>query len=60
MRATLSKKFSGAYFKAGAYTQGNCDNSDPCDGDNYGQVKIYGLDVTHRDGDGGDDGSGAG
>ncbi|MBZ6191911.1 polysaccharide lyase family 7 protein [Streptomyces olivaceus] len=60
LQTTLSRKFSGAYFKAGAYTQANCGNSDPCDGDNYGQVKIYGLDVTHSDGDGGDDGSGAG
>ncbi|WP_217167001.1 polysaccharide lyase family 7 protein [Streptomyces sp. AC512_CC834] len=56
LQTTLSKEFSGAYFKAGAYTQANCDNSDPCSGDNYGQVKIYGLNVTHSD-DGGDDGS---
>ncbi|MDX3387164.1 chondroitinase-B domain-containing protein [Streptomyces niveiscabiei] len=56
LQTTLSKKFSGAYFKAGAYTQANCTNSKPCSGDNYGQVKIYDLKVTH--GDGGDGGSG--
>lgn len=60
LQTTLSRKFSGAYSKAGAYTQANCGNSDPCDGDVYGQVEIYGPDVTHSDGDGGDDGSGAG
>ncbi|MEU3731547.1 chondroitinase-B domain-containing protein [Streptomyces sp. NPDC033538] len=57
LQTTLSKEFSGAYFKAGAYTQANCDNSDPCSDDNYGQVKIYGLNVTHSD-DGGDEGGG--
>ncbi|MEV0226009.1 chondroitinase-B domain-containing protein [Streptomyces sp. NPDC050704] len=62
LQTTLSKNFSGAYFKAGAYTQANCDNSDPCSADNYGQVKIYDLNVTHGDGgdggDGGDEGGG--
>ncbi|MFH8533831.1 chondroitinase-B domain-containing protein [Streptomyces tendae] len=58
LQTTLSKEFSGAYFKAGAYTQANCDKSDPCSEDNYGQVKIYGLSVTHSDG--GDDEDGAG
>ncbi|GFN00220.1 hypothetical protein Sfulv_50300 [Streptomyces fulvorobeus] len=52
LQTTLSKDYSGAYFKAGAYTQANCGNSDPCSGDNYGQVKIYDLDVTHGDGAG--------
>ena len=60
LQTTLSKNFSGAYFKAGAYTQANCGNSDPCSNDNYGQVKIYGLNVTHGNGggDGGDGGNG--
>lgn len=44
---TLSKDFDGAYFKAGAYTQANCDKSDPCSDDNYGEVIIYDLTVTH-------------
>ncbi|GGX33638.1 polysaccharide lyase family 7 protein [Streptomyces lomondensis] len=61
LQTTLSKEFSGAYFKAGAYTQANCDNSRPCSDDNYGQVKIYGLKVTHGDGEGdGDDGGSGG
>ncbi|MCO1574332.1 polysaccharide lyase family 7 protein [Crossiella sp. SN42] len=47
LKATLSKKFSGGYFKAGAYTQANCGNASPCDSGNYGEVKIYGLRVNH-------------
>jgi hypothetical protein len=50
LQATLSKSFSGAYFKAGAYTQANCTNSSPCSDSNYGEVKIYKLTVSH-DGD---------
>ncbi|WP_063856834.1 chondroitinase-B domain-containing protein [Streptomyces cyaneogriseus] len=53
LQTTLSRDYSGAYFKAGAYTQANCGNSDPCSEDNYGEVKIYGLNVTHGDGGGG-------
>ncbi|MFF7999871.1 polysaccharide lyase family 7 protein [Streptomyces sp. NPDC007917] len=49
LQTTLSKNFSGAYFKAGAYTQANCGNSSPCSDGNYGEVKIYGLSVTHGD-----------
>ncbi len=45
--ATLTADFSGGYFKAGAYTQANCDKSSPCDDSNYGEVIIYGLTVTH-------------
>ena len=44
---TISKSFSGGYFKAGAYTQANCSNSAPCSSSNYGQVVITGLTVTH-------------
>ncbi|WP_083752476.1 chondroitinase-B domain-containing protein [Saccharothrix sp. ALI-22-I] len=51
LQTTISKSFSGGYFKAGAYTQANCTNSSPCSGGNYGEVKIYGLSVTHDNGD---------
>jgi hypothetical protein len=44
--ATIEKTFSGAYFKAGAYTQANCGDASPCDSDNYGEVLIYALKVT--------------
>ncbi|GAB4051279.1 polysaccharide lyase family 7 protein [Catellatospora paridis] len=47
LQATLSKSFSGAYFKAGAYTQANCTNSSPCSSSNYGQVVIYSVTVSH-------------
>ncbi|MGW0828254.1 polysaccharide lyase family 7 protein [Streptomyces sp. NPDC002845] len=57
LQTTLSKDFSGGYFKAGAYTQANCGNSSPCSDDNYGQVEIYGLSVTHGDGQGEDEDS---
>jgi hypothetical protein len=45
--ATINKAFSGAYFKAGAYTQANCGNSSPCSSANYGEVLVYALKVTH-------------
>ncbi|QWF84110.1 polysaccharide lyase family 7 protein [Amycolatopsis sp. CA-230715] len=48
LKATLAKKFSGAYFKAGAYTQANCEKTSPCSDGNYGEVKIYKLSVTHE------------
>ncbi|OGK20973.1 hypothetical protein A3C98_02875 [Candidatus Roizmanbacteria bacterium RIFCSPHIGHO2_02_FULL_37_15] len=46
---TLDKEFSGAYFKAGAYTQSNCskEESAPCDEGNFGEVTIYQLEVSH-------------
>jgi Alginate lyase/F5/8 type C domain len=47
LQTTISKSFSGAYFKAGAYTQANCTNSSPCSTTNYGEVVIRGLTVTH-------------
>lgn len=47
LQTTISKSFSGAYFKAGAYTQANCTNSAPCASTNYGQVLIYSVTVTH-------------
>jgi hypothetical protein len=46
--ATLSKSFSGAYFKAGAYTQANCSNVSSCDQNNYGETMIYGVKATHQ------------
>lgn len=45
--STIAKRFSGGYFKAGAYTQANCSNSAPCSSSNYGQVVIRGLSVSH-------------
>ncbi|QFZ19738.1 polysaccharide lyase family 7 protein [Saccharothrix syringae] len=47
LQTTISRSFSGAYFKAGVYTQANCGNSSPCDSGNYGEVTIYGVTVTH-------------
>ena len=43
-------KFSGAYFKAGAYPQSNDSKEDLQDRnqDNYGEVKIFKLYVTHE------------
>jgi hypothetical protein len=42
------KSFSGAYFKAGAYTQANCTNSSPCADTNYGEAIIYNVAVSHQ------------
>ncbi|QNE17653.1 alginate lyase [Kribbella qitaiheensis] len=47
LQTTISKSFSGAYFKAGAYTQANCTNSSPCAESNYGQTTIHNVTVTH-------------
>lgn len=44
---TLTKDYSGAYFKAGAYTQSNCSKEDNCSDGNYGEVIIYALSVSH-------------
>ena len=46
---TLPADFDSGYFKAGAYTQANCERSDPCSEDNYGQVEVYDVQVTHQD-----------
>lgn len=48
LETTIPADFSGGYFKAGAYTQANCDNSAPCSDDNYGEVIIHSLTVTHQ------------
>lgn len=47
---TLSQSYSGAYFKAGAYTQSNCtkEASSDCTSSNYGEVIIYNVTVTHQ------------
>lgn len=48
---TLNKSYSGAYFKAGAYTQSNCSTEGTaslCTANNYGEMVIYQLNVTHQ------------
>ncbi len=47
---TFTKDYSGAYFKAGAYTQSNCSKeaSSDCNSNNYGEVIINQLKVTHE------------
>ncbi|WP_149829174.1 polysaccharide lyase family 7 protein [Streptomyces tailanensis] len=47
LQTTISHDGDTNYFKAGAYTQANCDNSDPCSAKNYGEVRISGIKVTH-------------
>jgi hypothetical protein len=48
----LNRSASGCYFKAGAYTQSNCsteaDAGQSCGTDNYGEVEIYDVRVTHQ------------
>ncbi len=47
----LEKNVSKAYFKAGIYTQSNCEtegNSTLCNSENYGEVIIYEISVTHQ------------
>ncbi|HEY6740682.1 MAG TPA: polysaccharide lyase family 7 protein [Actinopolymorphaceae bacterium] len=45
---TIDADFEGGYFKAGAYTQANCERSDPCSDDNFGQVHVYDLRISHE------------
>lgn len=45
---TLNQSYSGAYFKAGAYTQSNCERETTCSSSNYGEVIIYNATVTHQ------------
>lgn len=48
---TLKKKVDMAYFKAGVYTQSNCETegaSNLCNADNFGEVIIYQAVVTHQ------------
>lgn len=47
---TLTKSYSGAYFKVGAYTQSNI-NTEPAsfyNSSNYGEVVVYNATVTHN------------
>jgi hypothetical protein len=47
----LTQNYSRAYFKAGAYTQSNCqreNQSSLCNANNYGEVIIYQLAVSHQ------------
>ncbi|OGK12569.1 hypothetical protein A3C98_01325 [Candidatus Roizmanbacteria bacterium RIFCSPHIGHO2_02_FULL_37_15] len=46
----LSKKYSEAYFKAGAYSQSNCQKEliFLCHNRNYGEVLLYQLSVSHE------------
>jgi hypothetical protein len=49
---TLTKNYSGAYFKAGAYTQSKCTSTGgeetDCSANNYGEVVVYGLSTSHQ------------
>lgn len=45
---THSQSYSGAYFKAGAYTQSNCDRESSCSSSNFGEVVIYKATVSHQ------------
>ncbi|RLP84313.1 alginate lyase [Micromonospora sp. BL4] len=47
LQTTINRSFSGAYFKAGAYTQANCTNSSPCSSNNYSQTLLYSVTATH-------------
>jgi hypothetical protein len=38
----------GNYFKAGVYTQSNCTRETMCAADNFGEVAIYRVTVTHQ------------
>lgn len=50
LQTTLPADFDAGYFKAGAYTQANCDSpSDPCSEENFGQVEIYDIQVSHEE-----------
>lgn len=46
----LSKSFSGAYFKVGAYTQSNCSKEGVlnCNNNDYGEVAVYQVNITHE------------
>lgn len=48
---TLNLDYTDAYFKAGAYTQSNCNREEAtelCKNDNYGEVVIYKAEVKHK------------
>lgn len=48
---TLDQSYSGAYFKAGCYTQSACDGPKEVSGEScsaYAEVEIFELEVTHN------------
>lgn len=49
---TLTKSYSSAYFKTGAYTQSYCSSvggkETNCSDSNYGEVVVYNATVTHN------------
>jgi hypothetical protein len=47
LQTTIAHDADSNYFKAGAYTQANCGNSAPCASDNYGEVRISRIKVSH-------------
>lgn len=49
LETTLDHSDPTNYFKAGAYTQADCEKSSPCSEDNYGEVEIHDLKVTHEE-----------
>jgi alginate lyase len=48
LAVSIEADSSTNYFKAGAYTQANCENSDPCEDSNYGEAVISALKITHE------------
>jgi hypothetical protein len=47
----LEKKVKQAYFKAGVYTQSNCETEEDknlCRDDNFGEVVIYKAEIVHQ------------
>lgn len=46
--AQISRSFSNAYFKVGAYTQANCSRVSQCHDGNFGETVVYSLAVGHE------------
>ena len=44
---TFARTGASMYFKAGAYTQSNCQREPACGPTNYGEVQISRLEVNH-------------
>lgn len=60
LQTTIEADGDGNYFKAGAYTQANCENSSPCDESNFGEVHISSLILSDDPNAGGEPGGGGG
>ena len=45
---TLPLDGGGNYFKAGVYTQSNCTRERTCSAENFGEVAIYGVTLSHQ------------